>query len=191
MGKGIFDVKQAHMMDDPGRVKDLRPLELLTDVVKIADGDTCVDFGSGTGLFALPMAELVGSMGKVYAVDKSQEMLAHIKKKHPPVNLQLVHSDVKRTGLDSQIADICLLSCILHEINEPENLIAEAFRLLKPIGKLVIVEWKAELDKPGPPRKRRIPKEQIIQLFDQNGLTLASYLNWSPNHYVAVGNIKK
>lgn len=188
MDGGIFDIKQAHKLDNPGRVKDLRPQELLKNLAGISSGNICVDFGSGTGIFALPMAELVGSKGKVYAIDNSLEMLAHLRAKIPPNNLTLLHSEVGRTGLDSQIADICLLAFILHEIKEPGNLIAEAFRLLKSAGRLVIVEWKADLDSPGPPRKIRIPKEQIMRLFSQTGLTLVRYIDWSQNYYVAVGN---
>jgi len=188
MDEGIFNIKRAHKLDNPGRVKELRPQELLMKVVKITNGNTCVDFGSGTGMFALPMAELVGSKGRIYAIDKSVEMLAYIRAKDPPMNLTLIHGDVERTGLNSQIADICLLSSVLHEIKEPGNLIAEASRLLKSGGRLVIVEWKADLDSPGPPRKRRISKEQIMQLFSQNCLTLESYIDWSSKRYVAVGN---
>ena len=190
MTEGIFDVKNAHKLDNPGRVRDLRPQELLRDVAGIENGNTCIDFGSGTGMFALPMAELVGNKGKVYAVDNSAEMQARIQKKNPPPNLILLPDDVVRTGLNSQIADICLLAFILHEIKEHGNLIAEAFRLLKSNGRLVIVEWKADLDSPGPPRKIRISQEQIVQLLGQNGLTLASYIDWSPNHYVALGKKK-
>jgi len=188
MNEGIFNTKQARKLDNPGRVSDLRPQELLRNVARIASGNTCVDFGSGTGMFALPMAELVGNMGKVYAIDNSADMMAYIKAKNPPTNLILINSDVERTGLNSQIADMCLLAFILHEVKEPDNLIAEAFRLLKHKGKLVIVEWKADLDSPGPPRKRRISKERIEQLFVHVGLTLASYMDWSQNHYVALGN---
>ncbi len=170
-----------------GRVKDLRPQELLKKVARIDIGNICVDFGCGTGMFALPMAELVRSNGKVYAIDNSSRMLAYIRAKKPPINLELIHSDVEQTGLNSQIADICLLAFILHEIKEPANLITEAVRLLKSEGVLVIVEWKADMDSPGPPRKRRISKEQIIQLFNWNGLNLGRYIDWSQNHYVAVG----
>ena len=190
VNEGIFDIKQAHILDNPARIKDLRPQELLRDVAGIDNGNTCVDFGSGTGIFALPMAQLVGAKGRVCAVDNSVEMLAHIKANNPPANLTLIHSDVKQTGLSSHIADVCLLAFILHEIKKPGNLIAEAFRLLKPDGRLVIVEWKAEVNTPGPPQRTRISKEQIVQLFSQNGLTLASYIDWSRNHYVAVGNVK-
>ena len=190
VNEGIFDIKQAHKLDNTERVKELRPQELLINTARIANGNTCVDFGSGTGIFALPMAELVGAEGRVYAIDNSVEMLAHIRAKNPPTNLTLLHGNAERTGLNSHIADICLLAFILHEIKEPSSLIAEASRLLKPDGRLVIVEWKAELDTPGPPRRTRISKEQIVQLFRQNGLTLASYMDWSHNHYVAVGNAK-
>jgi ubiquinone/menaquinone biosynthesis C-methylase UbiE len=190
MDEHIFDVKHASKLDDPARLIELRPQELLRDVAGIASGDTCIDFGSGTGIFAIPMAELAGKKGKVYAIDNSLEMLAHIRAKNPPVNLTLIQKDVKRTGLNSQIADICVLVFILHEVKESGELIAEAFRLLKPDGRLVIVEWKSDLDSPGPPRKSRISKEQIERLFGQTGLTLESYLDWSQNHYVVVGKQK-
>lgn len=188
MNDGIFDTKQAQKLDNPGRIKDLRPQELLKDVAQIMIGNICVDFGSGTGIFALPMAELVGSKGKVYAIDNSLEMLAYIKAKNPPSNLVLVQSDVERTGLDSQIADICLLAFILHEVKDPSRVIAEAFRLLKSDGRLVIVEWKAELDSPGPPQKKRISREQIERLFGQVDLNLGRYIDWSQNHYVVLAD---
>jgi ubiquinone/menaquinone biosynthesis C-methylase UbiE len=188
MDEGIFDIKQAHKLDNPGRLKDLRPIELLVKAARITDGNICVDFGSGTGTFALPMAELVGNNGKVYAIDRSIEMLAYIKAKNLPKNVMLIHNNVEKTGLESRIADVCILAFILHEIKEPGNLIAEAFRLLKPHGRLIVVEWKAELDIPGPPRGSRISKEQIMQLFNRNGFTLANYINWSQNHYVALAD---
>ena len=187
MNEGIFDTKKAYKLDNPERIRDLRPRELLRDVAKIGHGNTCVDFGSGTGIFALPMAELVGNEGEVYAIDNSLEMLAHIRTKNPPNNLKLLHSDVEHTGLDSRIADICLLAFVLHEVKEPGNLIAEAFRLLKSNGRLVAVEWKAEFDSPGPPQKIRISQEQIKRLFSQVGLTAVHYIDWSQNHYVAIG----
>ena len=191
MEEGIFDIKHAPKLDNPERLRDLRPTELLIKVAGITNGKTCVDFGSGTGMFALPMAELVGSKGKVYAVDNSADMLGYIRAKNPPANLELVNSDVGQTGLNSHIADVCLLAFILHEVKEPGKLIAEAFRLLKSDGKLVIVEWKADLDSPGPPHKLRISKEQIELMLDQTGLTLESYFSWSQNHYIAIGKAKE
>jgi ubiquinone/menaquinone biosynthesis C-methylase UbiE len=69
--------------------KGFKAEDLLNDVAGISAGDTCIDLGSGTGTFALPMAGLVGDNGRVYAVDGSSEMLAHLKAKNPPGNLFL------------------------------------------------------------------------------------------------------
>jgi len=188
MNDGCFDVKRASKLDSEGRIKELRLHEFLKDVARVTEGMVCIDFGSGTGTFALPMARCVGDNGKVYAVDSSAEMLGHIRAKNPPLNLVLVQRDVAQTGLDDQIADICLLAFILHEVKQPDNLIAEAFRLLKPGGRLLVVEWKADLESPGPPKSRRITRGQIEQLFGQAGLSLVEYLDWSRNHYVATGS---
>ena len=184
---GIFDVKDAHKLDGPARLKELRPWELLNELAGIAIGNTCVDFGSGTGTFTIPMAEMAGPEGAVFAVDNSLEMLAHIEAKNPPENLRLVHKNVTRTGLVAGSADVCLAAFILHEISPPEDFIREAVRLLKRGGRLIIIEWAPGLEKPGPPAEVRISKEEITRLFTRNGLTLSSFTQWSRNYYVAVG----
>ena len=190
MTDGAFDIKHAHKLDNPSRIKELRPFDLLENEAGVIKGMTAVDFGSGTGTFALPMADLVGAAGKVYAIDSSAEMLNHIKVKNPPKNLVLLNNDVKRTELHDQVADICLLAFILHEVEQPGEVISEAFRLLKPMGRLVIVEWKADLDSPGPPRKIRLSRENIQQLLRGAGMVLERYTEWTTNHYVAIGRNK-
>jgi len=75
-------------------------------------------------------------------------------------------------------------------VEQPSKVISEAFRLLKPFGRLVIVEWKADLDSPGPPRKIRLSREKIQQLLGGVGMVLERYTEWTTNHYVAVGRNK-
>ncbi|MFC1964823.1 class I SAM-dependent methyltransferase [Chloroflexota bacterium] len=187
MREGKFDIKQANKLDNPGRIEELKPLELLRNVAGVANGMTCIDFGSGTGTFSLPLAALVGDEGIVYALDNSAEMLERIKAKSPPPNIELRHSNVERTGLNDEIADICLLAFILHEVKKPGNLLTEAYRLLKPEGRIVIVEWEASLESPGPPRRIRISQEQIEELLEHVGLAMTNYIKWTDNHYVAIG----
>ncbi|MFC1909394.1 class I SAM-dependent methyltransferase [Chloroflexota bacterium] len=187
MNEGIFGNRQTHKLDSSYRIEELKPLKLLKEVVGVTTGYACIDFGSGPGIFALPLAELVGNEGKVYAIDNSDAMLSYMRVNKPPPNLILINNDVNNTGLNDTIVDVCLLAFILHEVKKPENLIAEAFRLLKPEGRVVIVEWRAGLDSPGPPRRKRISQEQIEQLFGQVGLVMMSYIEWTKNHYVAIG----
>jgi ubiquinone/menaquinone biosynthesis C-methylase UbiE len=159
MTQGHFDTKRARVLDNKERIKELRPNQLLTQVAGITKGMTCVDLGCGTGIFSLPMAYCVGSEGVVYAVDDSAEMLKYLRAKNPPPNLRLVQRDAKQTGLGNQIADFCLLAFILHEVKQPYSIIAEAFRLIKPDGRALVVEWKAELDSPGPPQRIRLTRD--------------------------------
>lgn len=191
MTEGHFDPKLSPVLDSQERVKELRPYQLLKDTAGVSPGMTCIDLGSGTGTFSFPMLLCVGSEGVVYAVDDSDEMLQHIQDKNPPPNLILVHGDVSKTGLDSGIADFCLLSSILHEVDQPAKLVAEAVRLLKPGGRVLDVDWKAELDSPGPPQRRRLSREKVEQLFKQAGLSNFEYLDWSKNHYVAIADKTK
>lgn len=185
MHEGHFDTRRAGLLDGEGRLNELRPQQLLRDVAGIAPGMTCVDLGCGTGTFSLPAAALAGETGTVYAVDDSAEMLDHLRARRPPSNLKLVHSDAGQTGLADEISDVCILAFILHEVNEASRLVAEAFRLLRPGGMVVAVEWRSELDSPGPPRKIRLSKVRIEQLLREAGFSSLEYAIWSPNHYWA------
>ncbi len=191
MREGHFDPKIAPILDSEERIKELRPYELLKDKAGIKPGMTCVDLGSGTGTFTFPLLACAGAEGIVYAVDDSEEMLRRIQSKKPPSNLILIHSDVRRTGLDNGIADFCLLSSILHEVDRPAELLAEAFRLLRPGGRVLNLDWKAELDFPGPTQKRRLSPEKVEQLFRQTGFLHFKYFDWSRNYYVVVGSKKR
>ncbi len=185
MHEGHFDTRRAGLLDGEGRLRELRPQQLLGDVTGVVPGMTCVDLGCGTGTFSLPAVAIVGETGTVYAVDDSAEMLDHLRAKGPPSNLKLVHSDAARTGLADEIADICILAFILHEVKEASRLVAEALRLLRPGGKIVAIEWRSELDSPGPPRTIRLSRARIEELLDEAGFSAFEYADWSANHYWA------
>ena len=185
MSEGIFDVNKAPVLDSAGRIKALKPLKLLREAAAIREGETAVDFGSGTGTFALPLAEMVGEKGRVYAVDRSPEMMAHLRAKDPPANIVFIQSDVEKSGLADGTADVALMMHILHEVKQPGEFVAEAARILKPGGRLVVLEWRAEADKPpGPPKRERIPRGALEGYFEAAGLDPVSYTEWTRHDYV-------
>jgi ubiquinone/menaquinone biosynthesis C-methylase UbiE len=178
-----FDVSKAARLDNEGRTKELRIPELLREVGRIKGGTLAVDLGAGTGTFALRLAPLLGTKGKAYAVDDSADMLGILKSRNPPPNLIPIKADFTATGLESGIADFCLAAFVLHETRAPEKLLAEAYRLLKPGGTLLVVEWRAEFDSPGPPQKIRITAERMVELFAGAGFKDFQSANWSEKHY--------
>jgi len=173
-------------LEGEGRIKELKPHDLLKEA-GLKEGMTCVDMGCGTGVFSIPMAEIAGNSGKVYGVDDSSDLLDYLSEKNPPTNLLLIKADVRDTGLESSTADFCLLAFILHEINDHEKLLAEAYRLLKPGGIITVVEWRADRDTKGPPKDIRLSRDDLKQLFNIYKFQGFNYLEWTENHYVATG----
>jgi ubiquinone/menaquinone biosynthesis C-methylase UbiE len=163
----------------------LRADDAIKEKCGVRPGMTCIDLGCGAGAFSFPLAEAVGEKGKVYAVDNNADVLNIINEKIPPQNLVTVNADVRHTGLDGAIADLCLMVLILHEVEPPEEVMAEAYRLLKPGGKTMVLEWRMDFDSPHPPRDERIGKERMERLFAGAGFTSSDYTEWSNSHYIA------
>ncbi len=186
MERGHFDTRRFERLNNPGRLEELKPLLLLTEVAGISIGMTCVDLGSGTGVFAFPMARLVGENGIVYAVDNSRDMLDYLASNSPGPQLKMVEADVSMTGLAGDIADVCLAAFVLHELPDRSKALHEACRLLKPGGKIVIVEWRMD-SRIGPPADVKISPERARDLLRDAGFEPQYDRNWSINHYVIDG----
>ena len=79
-----FNIERAPVLEYQERLAELRIDKLFANSVEVKEGMTCVDFGSGTGVFSFALANYVGENGVVYAVDDSDEMLEYIRKKNRP-----------------------------------------------------------------------------------------------------------
>lgn len=186
MERGHFDTRRFERLNNPGRIQELRPVELLTEVAGVSAGMVCVDLGSGTGVFALPMAKIVGKEGAVYAVDNSRDMLDYIASASPGPQFRMVEADVSDTGLPTGIADFCLAAFVLHELSDPSTALKEAHRLLTTGGKIAIVEWRMD-SRIGPPQDVKISPDRARELLLTSGFDPGQDRNWSINHYVIVG----
>lgn len=114
----------------------------------LTKGDTVVDLGCGPGFFTVTMAELVGSSGKVFAVDLQQEMLDRVRAKLKRLQDKtalakvLLHQcSADDIGLDKSIrADFMLAYYVLHETPDQGRFFEQIRTLLKPTGSCLMVE---------------------------------------------------
>jgi len=154
-----FPISQVHKLEDPERRKWLPPDEVIRLLDIHADW-TIADIGAGTGYFTLPMAQIAA---KVFAVDVEPGMLARIEAKLIEAELNNVvclQAEDSATGLAGSSCDCILLANVWHEFDDHAAVLAEAARILKPNGRLAVLDWRADLDTPpGPPQAHRIPKE--------------------------------
>src|SRR4030042_3238626 len=121
----------------------LDPNEVLKKL-KLKEGMKAVDFGSGSGGWTIPLAKIL-EMGKVYALDISEEALSALKGKaqaEKVTNIETLKEDVEKgTTLPGDMADLVLLTNVLFETYDKHGVIEEAKRVLKPGGRMLIVDW--------------------------------------------------
>jgi ubiquinone/menaquinone biosynthesis C-methylase UbiE len=117
----------------------------------IKPGDTVIDMGCGPGYFTIDMAKMVGSRGRVVAVDIQEKMLAHVRKKarrHGVAQrLDYLLVGAQDSGL-SQQADFILAFYMIHETPDVQQTFKAFERLLKNNGKILAVEPKMHAKQP-------------------------------------------
>ncbi|MDB5238132.1 MAG: type 11 methyltransferase [Candidatus Kaiserbacteria bacterium] len=159
------------------------------ELLGIEPGHTVADFGSGSGAYVLAIAEKLQGSGHVYAVDVQQDLLLRIKneahKKHFK-NVEIIWGDLEKIG-GSKIADkhvdLVLISNLLFQVDEKEALLAEARRILRPSGKLVIIDWSESFGGLGPIKRAVVSRERALDLAHNAGFQQQEEFDAGAHHY--------
>jgi ubiquinone/menaquinone biosynthesis C-methylase UbiE len=145
-----YSASGAIFLDNPIR-RWLQPPSELVEKLGINPGDVVMDFGCGPGFFAV---ELAKKAERVVAVDLSPAMLKKAQSKAVKAgvkNIEFLQSDGKNIQVEDDSVDLILLVTVYHEVGESRTVLTEFFRILKPTGKLVIVEVVKKGTFPGAP----------------------------------------
>ena len=113
-----------------------------SDLGLVKEGQYFLDFGCGTGDFSIPAARIVGSNGKVFALDCNPNQLKVVEKKARQAgiaNIKTILSEQK-AYLPYESIDIVWMCDVLHEIRNKREVLEEAYKLLKKQGTLVIYD---------------------------------------------------
>jgi ubiquinone/menaquinone biosynthesis C-methylase UbiE len=125
-----------------------------------------VEIGCGYGTFTIPGAKLI--KGKWYGFDIEKEMIDIVTTRLRQVksgNVVLEQRDIlaQTTGLSDNSIDYIMLFNILHH-DDPNDFFNEAFRILKPQGKVGILHWRSDITTPrGPDLSIRPKPDQICK----------------------------
>jgi ubiquinone/menaquinone biosynthesis C-methylase UbiE len=149
MGREIAQVmghEGADWLDRPEREAEEAP-SMLLKALKLKPGMVVADVGAGSGVLSFPMAKLVAPNGKVLAEDIQPEMLdivrKRIKERDIP-NVVPVLGTITDTKLPENSVDLILLVDVYHEFDHPWEMTRSMVKALKPGGRLVFVEYRAE-----------------------------------------------
>ena len=139
----ICSWKIAFALDNPIRRFIHNPQKILGGIIE--PGQIVLDLGCGPGTFSLAMAKMVGESGKVIAVDVQEEMLQIVREKAAQQGLEsrivTRKSDPERIGISEKV-DFALAFYMVHEVPNAEAFLKEVASVLKPKGRLLIVEPK-------------------------------------------------
>ncbi|MGA2715207.1 MAG: methyltransferase domain-containing protein [Bryobacteraceae bacterium] len=130
----------------PEREREERPDQAL-DAIGIQRGSTVADIGAGVGYFTWRLAERVGSSGTVYGEDIQQRMLEQLIRNTNArhlMNVRAVLGTPDDPKLPKNSLDLVLLVDVYHEFSEPEKMLDHIRESLKPEGRIVFLEYRAE-----------------------------------------------
>lgn len=100
----------------------------------IMPGFHVLDYGCGPGTYSIVAAEIVGESGKVYALDINPlglKRVQSIASKRGLRNIETIQTDCA-TGLENSSIDVALLYDTLHDLANPDEVLKELYRILKP-----------------------------------------------------------
>jgi len=154
IGKFYFGREIAQVMGHPGadwlerpeREAEEAPQEVIA-ALALRSGEVVADIGAGSGYFTWRLARAVGPAGRVYAVDIQPEMLARLKTNlaaRDISNVVMVLGGEQDPGLPRASLDLALMVDVYHELTWPHEMLAAICASLKPGGRLVFVEYRAE-----------------------------------------------
>lgn len=125
------------------------PPNKILEKVGIPKDSNILDFGAGSGSYSIPAAQLVGPTGRVYAADIHILAIREIRKKADMKgikNIQTIHTDCETKLPDASI-DVVLLFYVIHDFKNPDSILRELVRILKPKGILAVIDHKFDKDK--------------------------------------------
>jgi ubiquinone/menaquinone biosynthesis C-methylase UbiE len=168
-----FDPSHASKLENPDRLIELPPARLV-QLLRLTGVETVIDFGAGTGMYSLPIAESL-PRGTLFAVDEQQVLLDRLQQKlverRPAGRVEPVLNVDNHVPLADGAGDRILMINVLHHIYDEPAALAEVTRLLRRGGLLVSVEF-ARMDRPvGPPNDHVLAADELHAVIEGMGLT--------------------
>lgn len=191
MGREIAAVMSylgAEWLYRASRMEEEEP-ERMLDALEIEPGMTVADVGAGVGYHSLRLANRVGPKGRVYATDVQPQMISMLRQNAAEAKAKNV-TPVLCTASDPKLpagkVDLILMVDVYHECSDPENTLKGLHKALKPGGRLVLVEFRAE--DPGVPIKpeHKMTVEQVRKEIEPQGFAFQKLHDFLPWQHIIV-----
>jgi len=156
----------------------------------LKSGMIVADLGAGTGALSFAAAAKVADgNGKVYAVEVQKELLLRLKKdaqdRHIS-NIEILWGNIEKSGgtkIRDRAVDAVLVSNVLFQVEDRMGFLAEVKRILKPDGRVLVVDWTDSFGGMGPSGNAVITKDAAKGLFEKNNFSAEREIDAGSHHY--------
>lgn len=184
-----FSPDRRHALRSEERRQWLPPEPILR-AAGIRNGEVVLDVGAGTGFWTAPLSRLVGPEGRILAVDVEPIMLDELRATIATerlTNVQIAQSEDAAIPLRSDVADFAMLGFVLHEPASPPRFLTEVRRILKPDGRILVVDWEKRTTEKGPPLEARIARDDAHALLREAGFRIVDLDSPTDEVYILLG----
>jgi len=147
----------------------------ILDSLRITEGQTIADIGSGGGYFALEFARRVGASGRVFAVDSKRKYLDFIRRQSERAgldNIEFILAESGGVGLPASSVDLIFARNVFHHLPEPAEYFGNLGAALKPGGRVAIIDHM--------PNRGLSPVEKIRGAMEAAGYVLSESFDFLP-----------
>jgi ubiquinone/menaquinone biosynthesis C-methylase UbiE len=174
---------------------DLIDTEKFFQELDLQKGISFLDVASGRGAYSLAVSDIIGPQGSVFAVDlwtEGIEILKTAAQERGIENITAFVSDVgRRIPVEDQSIDVCLMSTVLHDFVDDRidrGVLNEIVRVVKPAGRLAVMEFKKIDGPPGPPKHIRLTPEDVADMLAYYGFKKERTVDVGPYNYLMLLN---
>ena len=159
------------------------------DQFDLMSGMQVADLGAGVGAYTVVAAKKVGPDGKVNAVEVQRRLLDKIRlsaEMEHLFNVKVIWGDVEKLGgskLEDSSMDAVIISNVLFQLDNKENIAKETYRILKPNRKVLFVEWSDSAGGLGPIDDSVVYPDEAKKIFMNNGFDYEKDIYAGDNHY--------
>lgn len=174
---------QIEKLENTLRIIELDANETLKKI-GFTEGLTLCDIGAGTGIFSFEAANISSQL--IYALEISEEMIQLLesrKKERNVPNIEVRKVESVTLPMESSSCDMALMVTVLHEIEEKITMLQEIKRMLKPGGRVAIIEFHKKESQIGPKASYRLSLEEVEQMGSKEGMKKIKDFSLGENFY--------
>jgi predicted methyltransferase len=184
----VMGTSGAGWLVRPEREAEEQP-DAALEAIGIATGSMVADIGAGAGYFTWRLAAMVGPKGKVYANDIQPKMIDLLRenlKARQITNVEPVIGAEDDPRLPRGAIDLALLVDVYHEFSRPQEMLRGIRESLKPSGRLVLLEYRAEDPKVPIRPEHKMTAAQVKAEVEPEGFRLDRVLDTLPRQHILI-----